>query len=115
MLGDGTTEFSGNAALFDMMAAVRWVHEYIQFFGGDPKQIVVMGHGSGAVAAQYLTTTQRSSRSMISGVIAMSGSLYSQNAVDETPAQSVEEIALINNCPSNNETEIIKCFRNVSR
>lgn len=113
-LGDGTAEFSGNAALFDMAAAIRWVHEYIHFFGGDKKQIVVMGQGSGAQAATYLTTTQRQSREMVSGVVAMSGSAYTQNAVDETPAQSVNEVATINNCQKNNETEIVKCLRAVS-
>lgn len=65
ILGDGTTEFSGNAALFDMAAALRWVHEYIQFFGGDPSKIVIAGQGSGATAATYFTTTQRQSREMV--------------------------------------------------
>lgn len=115
ILGDGTTEFSGNVALFDMMAALRWVHEYIKFFGGDPKQIVVMGQGSGAQAATYLTTTQRSSREMVSGVVAMSGSPYSPDAVDNTPMQTAQEIAAINNCNKSNETETVNCMRNVSK
>lgn len=114
ILGDGTTEFSSNAALFDMMAALRWVHEYIGFFGGDRKQIIVMGHGSGATAATYLTTTQRQSREMVSGVVAMSGSPYSQNAIDETPMQTSKQIIAINGCNNGNETEIVKCMRSVS-
>lgn len=114
ILGDGTTEFSGNAAIFDMAAALRWVHEYIQWFGGDPKQIVIMGQGSGAQAATYLTTTQRMSREMVSGVVAMSGSPYTQNAIDEKPMQTAKEVVAINNCAKGNETEIIKCMRAVS-
>lgn len=113
-MGDGTREFSGNAALFDMAAALRWVHEYIKFFGGNPKRITVMGQGSGATAATYLTTTQIQSRQMVSGVVAMSGSAYTPNSIDETPIQSVHEIATINNCSRNNETEIVKCMRTVS-
>lgn len=112
ILGDGTTEFSGNAALFDMAAAIRWVSEYIQFFGGDAKQITVIGHGSGASAATYLTTS-RVPREMISGVVAMSGSPYTQYAIDDTPEQSVKEIATINKCPATNETEIVRCLRAV--
>lgn len=114
MLGDGTREFSGNAALFDMATALRWVHEYIQYFGGDRKQIIVMGHGSGATAATYLTTTQIQSREMVSGVVAMSGSPYTQNAIDETPAQTSKEIININGCTKSNETEVIECMRKVS-
>lgn len=112
-MGDGTPEFSGNAALFDMAAAIRWVNEYISFFGGDPKQVHVMGHGSGAAAASYLTTTQRSSRAHVSGVIAMSGSPFAQNAINEIPSQSVKEIAVNNNCPATNETELVNCLRMV--
>lgn len=112
ILSDGTTEFSGNAALFDMAAAVRWVHDYIEFFGGDPKQITIMGHGSSAAAATYLTAS-KVPRSMITGVVAMSGSPYSQYTLDETPQQSVQEIAKINSCPTTNETEIVNCLRKV--
>lgn len=97
-----------------MATALRWVHEYIQFFGGDPKQIVVMGQGSGAQAATYLTTTQRASREMVCGVVAMSGSPYSQNAIDNSPMESANEVTAINNCQKGNETETIRCMRDVS-
>lgn len=43
IIGDGSLEFSGNVALFDMNAAIRWVRDYISFFGGDPKQINIIG------------------------------------------------------------------------
>lgn len=115
LLGDGSKEFSGNAALFDMAAALRWTHEYIEFFGGDPKQIVIAGQGSGATAATYFTTTQRQSREMISGVIAMSGSAYTPHTIDNRPIQTCSEITAINRCAKINETEIVKCMRAVSR
>lgn len=113
ILSDGTAEFSGNAALFDMAAAIRWVYDYIQFFGGDSKQITVIGHGSGATAATYLTTS-KVPRSMITGIVAMSGTPYTQYTLDEKPHQSVQEIAEINSCPKTNETEIVNCLRKVS-
>lgn len=110
IFGDGTLEYPGNVALFDMAAALRWIHEYIKFFGGS-QEIIIMGHGSGAIAAQYLATTQRSSRSMINGVIAMSGTAFSQDAIDDVPIQSTEEIALANQCPYSNGMEMIICLR----
>lgn len=110
IFGDGTSEYPGNAALFDMAAALRWVREYIQFFGGS-QEIIVMGHGSGATAAQYLATTQRSSRSMVNGVIAMSGTAFSQDATDDAPIQSAEQIASANKCPYSNGMEMITCLR----
>lgn len=58
IIGERNKDFSGNLALFDMEAALRWVTEYISFFGGDPKQIKVIGHGSGAASAMYLTMSR---------------------------------------------------------
>lgn len=114
MMGDGSTEFSGNVALFDMAAAIRWVNEYISFFGGDPKNINVIGHGSGAMSAMHLTTS-RVPRDMISGVVAMSGTAFTKYAIDIDPSISVKEVAAVNFCPTSNETELIHCLRKVHK
>lgn len=42
------------AMLQDGAAAVRWVHENISRFGGDPDRIVLMGHSAGAYNAVML-------------------------------------------------------------
>lgn len=112
LIGDGTRDFSGNVALFDMAAALRWVKEYISFFGGNPANIKVMGHGSGAAAAMYLAISHIPED--VSGVIAMSGNALTTYAIDKAPVQSVEDIARINKCTTYNETEILKCMREVS-
>lgn len=113
ILGDGTKEFDGNVAMFDMHAALQWVKEYISFFGGDPKQIKVIGHGSGASAAMYLSTSPMG-RSSINGVVAMSGSSLSQYSHDENATTSTEEIATAHNCSYESETELLNCLRNKS-
>lgn len=111
IIGDGSKEFSGNLALFDMSVAIRWVNEYIQFFGGDPKNIKVMGQGSGAASAMYIAMS-KNQRDSITGVVAMSGTALSQYSIDNEPIQTVEDIAKINNCPhDDNETEILNCLR----
>lgn len=116
IMGDGTREFDGNLAMFDMASALRWVNDYISYFGGDPKQVKAVGHGSGAASAMYLSMS-RSARSAgdINGVIAMSGTALGQYATDKEPVQSVQEVAEINGCPATNEIEIVKCLREVSK
>lgn len=111
IIGDNTKEFNGNLAMFDMTAALRWVTEYISFFGGDPKQIKVMGQGSGAASAMYMSMSRLPRSGSISGVVSMSGSALAQYAKDEEPVQSMEEIAAINKCPNDNETAIVSCMR----
>lgn len=113
ILGDGSKEFGGNVAVFDMHAALQWIKEYIKFFGGNPNDIKVMGHGSGASGAMYLASSPMG-RSSINGVVAMSGSSLSQYSYDENSTDSTSEIAKVNNCPNGNETELIKCMRDKS-
>lgn len=48
-------ELPGNVGLFDIRAAVKWVKEYISYFNGDSKRIVLSGQGSGASAVTLLT------------------------------------------------------------
>lgn len=53
---DGRYSCSNNLAQLDLHAALKWVHENIAAFGGDPERITVFGHSSGSsnISAQFL-------------------------------------------------------------
>lgn len=40
--------------MFDLATAIEWVKNYIEYFGGDPNNIVPMGQGSGASSAVFM-------------------------------------------------------------
>jgi len=43
----------------DIAKSIRWVHDHISEFGGDPKRILVMGHSAGAQLAALICTDER--------------------------------------------------------
>lgn len=42
-----------NLGLKDQVFALKWVQEYIEIFGGNPSEVTVMAHSSGAGSASY--------------------------------------------------------------
>lgn len=51
---------SGNYALKDQLAALKWVQANIKHFGGDPKNVTLMGQSSGAHNTHAHTLSQAS-------------------------------------------------------
>ncbi len=43
-----------NYGLMDQMAALQWVRENAEEFGGDTGRVTLMGHGTGAACVEYL-------------------------------------------------------------
>jgi para-nitrobenzyl esterase len=64
---------SGNYGILDLVAALKWVHEHIAAFGGDPEKVTVGGQSAGAANTHVLTASPLA-KGLFRGAIAESGS-----------------------------------------
>lgn len=74
-LEDPTLDVPGNAALKDQNLALRWVQKNIIHFGGDPNNITLVGHSSGAIALHYHLLSP-CSEGLFHKAIVLSGSAF---------------------------------------
>ena len=71
----GEAGTSGNYGILDQIAALRWVHENISAFGGDPEAITVFGQSAGAMSVQTLISSPLTG-GLIKRAILQSGGSY---------------------------------------
>ena len=91
--GVGGPEYanSGNVGALDMVAALEWVQENIEAFGGDPDNVTIMGQsGGGAKVCDLLTMP--AAKGMIHRAVPLSGSATS--AMDQEYSRLVGEYIL---------------------
>jgi acetyl esterase/lipase len=74
----------------DIAKSVRWVHDHIAEYGGDPKRLFIMGHSAGAQLAALVCTDDRYlkaeglSLAIIKGCVPVDGDTYDVPAIIET-------------------------------
>lgn len=88
----GTETAPGNAGLKDIIAGLRWVKENIAQFGGNPDNITLFGHGSGAAAVDLVTLSPMAN-GLVNKAISQSGNAMAPWAMSRDNLKYAVEVA----------------------
>ena len=93
-LGDlgGPPEFetSGVVGIMDLVAALKWVHENIEYFGGDPKNVMIFGQSGGGAKTSTIMGTPSAEGTFHRAAVQSGSALMLMER--EAGARSAEEV-----------------------
>ncbi|XP_046472478.1 neuroligin 3 [Neodiprion pinetum] len=105
-----------NYGLMDQIAALHWVQENIGYFGGDPGNVTLVGHGTGAACVNFLMTSHAVPDGLLfhRGIL-MSGSALSPWALIRGAAGYAMQVARHLNCSAvaGDPQALLRCLRDV--
>ncbi|KAG7167066.1 Neuroligin-1-like 2 [Homarus americanus] len=109
--------YVSNFGLLDQIAALHWIKSNIENFGGDPENVTIFGHGTGAALANFLliSPVAQGSQGLFQRAILMSGTALSRWAVTWEPYKYTIQVAKALGCPLNDRGDILtQCLQRKS-
>ena len=113
-LSTGDEHLPGNLGLWDQHTALLWINEYIADFGGDPDNVVIIGHSAGS-ASVVLQSLNPRNKGLFKRVIGMSGSPTGPWSFQPKPLDITRRFASLLGCSAESTaTEMVQCIESKS-
>ncbi|XP_049928356.1 carboxylesterase 3 isoform X1 [Epinephelus moara] len=113
-LSTGDEHARGNWGFFDQLAALRWVHENIEAFGGDPQAVTVAGESAGGISASILTLSPQA-EGLFQRAIFQSGVATLGTYTTSHPLAFAKIVANLTGCDRSSTEELVQCMRGKSK
>ncbi|XP_026479336.1 esterase B1-like [Ctenocephalides felis] len=88
----GIADAPGNMGLKDQVAALQWVQDNIDGFGGDPKNVTLAGSSAGAASVNYLVLSENT-KDLFQKAAILGGSALNPWAVDHNPKENAYKLS----------------------
>ena len=111
-----TDEAGGNMGMLDMVVALEWAHQYIEYFGGDPNEITIFGESAGSASIGHLLLSKETNGLFARG-IGQSGGAIASWAFDSNAGEQGVEVARMAGCSEEqlaSPDSIVDCLRGMS-
>lgn len=114
-LSTAEDNWSGNYGLWDQHMAIKWVHDHVESFGGDPLNVTIFGNSAGGGSVIYQALYE-GNQGFFQRAIAQSGSANNPWAYDTNPRTAYHNFVNKSNCLNNkaNAVKVIECLRNLT-
>ena len=114
-LTTGDSEAPGNYGMLDQVEALKWVHENIKYFGGNPSKVTIFGQSAGG-SSVGLHLLSPLTRDLFHQAIAESGVDLSSFAIQPKSygLRFTRELSKRLNCGLSNHHAMVSCIRDKS-
>ncbi|XP_046676963.1 cholinesterase 2-like [Homalodisca vitripennis] len=100
-------EVPGNAGLKDQTLALKWVHDNIESFGGDPNNVTIFGLSAGGASVLFHLLSP-SSRGLFHKAVSRSGTALDPWALQDNSRGNALKLAKKLGCSFENQNEVLR-------
>lgn len=102
----------GNNGLKDQAMSIRWVHENIAAFGGDPNRVTIFGESAGGASVHYHMMSDLT-KGLFHRAISQSGNAYCPWTLTRpgSAKKKATKVAELLGCPSKDSKQLVACLR----
>ncbi|XP_059362600.1 carboxylesterase 5A-like [Carassius carassius] len=109
----GDKNSQGNWGFLDQIAALKWVQQNIEGFGGDPQSVTIAGQSAGGISASFLTLSPMT-KGLFQRAIFQSGVATMMGYSVKDPLMHAKAVANVTECDFSSNEVLTKCIKELT-